>query len=98
MLTSVREQTTLLQRHLAVLQQVVEREPIGIKNIASETEYAHHEVRYSLRRLQDNSVIEPSPQGADTTDKTDQYITDLNDDIDSLNEQLMALKVEQDTA
>ena len=38
----------MLQRHLVILKQVVENEPIGILKLAEETKIPSHKVRYSL--------------------------------------------------
>ena len=46
---------------------VIENEPIGIVKMSNETGYPHHKVRYSLRVLEEENLIEPSSQGAITT-------------------------------
>ncbi len=58
----------MLHRHLIILKQVVENEPIGILKLAEETRIPSHKVRYSLRILEQEGLIEPSPQGAVTTE------------------------------
>ena len=50
----------MLERHLQVLRMVIENEPIGIVKMSNETGYPHHKVRYSLRVLEEENLIEPS--------------------------------------
>jgi len=84
----------MLRRHLQVLQTVVEQEPIGIVKIADETDFPHHKVRYSLRVLEDESLIEPSNQGATTTDETAAFVASLDDTIDHFLDTLDETKLD----
>jgi len=69
-LTSVIEtEIDILKRHINVLKTLKEHEPIGIIKISEITKYPQHMVRYSLRILEQDGLVEPSPQGAITTDK-----------------------------
>ena len=98
MIDDVEEQTKILERHLEILQLVYDREPIGIVKMSNETNHAHHEVRYSLRALEEEDLIEPSPQGARTTDQTDSFLTDLDEQIDNLRERLSVADFSSETA
>jgi len=82
--TSVAEKELfLLSRHLDVLKTVKEHGPIGIIRLSKMTGQPQHMVRYSLRTLERDGIISPSPQGAIITDK----IHDTLGTIDStLNE------------
>lgn len=71
----------MLERHLRVLATVREHEPIGILSISERTGYPNHKVRYSLRVLEEEDVIEPTEQGAVTTGRTTEFITTFNDRI-----------------
>lgn len=84
MITDLTDQLAMIQRHLKVLQLVIDQEPIGIVQLSHETDYAHHEVRYSLRQLEEDDLITPSPQGALTTDQTTAFVEDLDDQIENL--------------
>lgn len=70
MIDSVKKEADMLERHLEVLQMVIEYEPIGIVKTSNELGYAHHEVRYSLQKLEEANLINPSQQGAVTTAQT----------------------------
>ena len=68
--TSVAEKELfLLSRHLDVLKTVKDHGPIGIIRLSKMTGQPQHMVRYSLRTLERDVIISPSPQGAIVTDK-----------------------------
>jgi predicted transcriptional regulator len=69
-LTSVIEtELGILKRHIHVLKVLQKNQPMGIIKLSELTCYPQHMVRYSLRILEQDGLIEPSPQGAITTDK-----------------------------
>ena len=84
----------MLERHLQVLRMVIENEPIGIVKMSNETGYPHHKVRYSLRVLEEENLIEPSSQGAITTEETEAFVDDLDEKIDEIMEKLEGMKIE----
>ncbi len=68
-LTSVIEaELNILKRHIHVLKTLQEHQPMGIIKLSEITNYPQHMVRYSLRILEQDGLVEPSPQGAVTTD------------------------------
>ena len=67
-LTSVIEtELDILKRHVHVLKTLEKNQPMGIIKLSELTGYPQHMVRYSLRILEQDGLIEPSPQGAVTT-------------------------------
>ncbi len=68
-LTSVIEtELDILKRHVHILKTLKENQPMGIIKLSELTGYPQHMVRYSLRILEQDGLIEPSPQGAVTTE------------------------------
>ena len=68
-LTNVIEtELDILNRHILVLKTLKDNEPAGIIKLSDLTKHPQHMVRYSLRILEQDGLIEPSPQGAVTTD------------------------------
>jgi len=68
-LTNVIEtELDILNRHILVLKTLKNNEPAGIIKLSELTKHPQHMVRYSLRILEQDGLIEPSPQGAVTTD------------------------------
>ena len=84
----------MLERHLQVLRMVIENEPIGIVKMSNETGYPHHKVRYSLRVLEEENLIEPSSQGAITTDHTAEFVEDLDEKLDDTVDKLRDMRIE----
>mgnify|MGYP002762500192 FL=1 len=74
----------MLDRHPRVLRLVIRNEPIGIVQMANELSIPDHKVRYSLRVLEEEGLIEPTDQGATTTEDLDGYVDRANGRIDDL--------------
>ena len=80
------------ERDLLILQEVIDSGPIGIVRLSEETDVPEHKVRYSLRMLENDELVEPTPDGAVPADDIDDRIGAINDGIDDLIDQLEALK------
>jgi len=80
------------ERDLQILEAVIESGPIGIVRLSEETDVPEHKVRYSLRMLEDDGLIEPTPNGAIPADGLDDRVTEMNDGIDDLTARLEDLK------
>ena len=66
------------ERDLRVLEAVLEHHPIGIGRLASETGVDEHEARYSLRILENDDLVEPTPQGAVPADDIEASVEAIN--------------------
>ncbi len=77
MLSKIEEELELLERHLDILKLVLENEPIGIIKLSEISRTPQHKIRYSLRLLEQNGMIKPSPRGAHTTDKAKDFLSKL---------------------
>ena len=95
MIDRLEKEVDMLERHLQVLRMVIENEPIGIVKMSNETGYPHHKVRYSLRVLEEENLIEPSSQGAITTEDTAEFVNDLDSDLDEIVEKLEGMKIDE---
>ncbi len=94
MIDRLEKEVDMLERHLQVLRMVISNEPIGIVKMSNETGYPHHKVRYSLRVLEEEDLIEPSSQGAITTDETAEFVNDLDGKVDEIIEKLEGMKID----
>jgi len=94
MIDRLEKEVDMLERHLQVLRMVIENEPIGIVKMSNETGYPHHKVRYSLRVLEEENLIEPSSQGAITTEQTQQFVDELDEKVDQTIEKLEGMKID----
>jgi predicted transcriptional regulator len=95
MIDRLEKEVDMLERHLQVLRMVIESEPIGIVKMSNETGYPHHKVRYSLRVLEEENLIEPSSQGAITTEDTAEFVEDLDNKISHTIDKLEGMKIEE---
>ncbi|MFB6267447.1 MAG: hypothetical protein ABEI31_07290 [Halodesulfurarchaeum sp.] len=94
MIDRLEKEVDMLERHLQVLRMVIENEPIGIVKMSNETGYPHHKVRYSLRVLEEENLIEPSSQGAITTEETSEFVEELDGKIDDTIAKLESMKID----
>jgi predicted transcriptional regulator len=84
-LTSVIEnELDILKRHIDILNILQEQQPIGIIKISESTGYPQHMVRYSLRILEQEGLIEPSSRGAVTTSNVTKILHDLQNALDHI--------------
>jgi predicted transcriptional regulator len=84
-LTSVIEnELDILKRHIDILNILQEQQPIGIIKISESTGYPQHMVRYSLRILEQEGLIEPSSRGAVTTSNIGNILNDLQLALDHI--------------
>jgi len=84
-LTSVIEtELDILKRHVKVLKTLQENQPMGIIKLSELTGYPQHMVRYSLRILEQDGLIEPSPHGAVTTDNVRKTIDLLKKTLENI--------------
>ncbi|WP_273837228.1 hypothetical protein [Halococcus sp. PRR34] len=94
MIDRLEQEVDTLQRHLEVLRMVLENEPIGIVRMSNETGHPHHKIRYSLRVLEEASLIEPTSQGAATTKETSEFVAGLNGRIDDITTTVDEMSIE----
>ncbi|WP_323190400.1 hypothetical protein [Halostella sp. PRR32] len=95
MIDRLEKEVDMLERHLQVLKMVIESEPIGIVKMSNETGYPHHKVRYSLRVLEEENLIEPSSQGAIKTERTDEFVDELDAKLDEIVDKLDSMKIDE---
>ncbi len=82
----------LLSRHLQVMTTVKEHGPIGIIKLSQMTGQPQHMIRYSLRTLEKDGIIEPSPHGAIVTDKIHEALGTLETTLENFTTKVQSLK------
>ena len=96
-LTNVIEtELDILKRHVHVLKTLQKNEPAGIIKLSELTKHPQHMVRYSLRILEQEGLIEPSPQGAVTTSAVTKSIPVLKSKLNGMNKTINGLIKELD--
>ncbi|MDB2245248.1 protein kinase [Halorubrum ezzemoulense] len=88
-------EVTTLERHFEVLKILYERSPVGNVEIANELGYPQSKVRFSLRVLEEENLIEPTAQGAVLTDDADDEIEGYNQKLDQLQNQIASTANEE---
>ena len=87
-------EVSLLERHVKMLKTIKENEPIGISRLAELLGHPQHKVRYSLRILEQEGLIVPSPDGAVTTEKFDEFMKDIDRLLEDMEKAVNRLKIE----
>ena len=80
------------ERDLLVLEAVLSHYPIGIAGIAEEVGIDEHKTRYSLRMLEDDGLVDPTPDGAVPADGVVGRIEEINAGLDGLADRVEGLK------
>lgn len=94
MIDSVEKEIEMVTRHLHIMRIVIADEPIGIVKISNKTGYPHHKVRYSLRALEETNLIKPTEQGAITTDQASDFVENLGDKVDNIQNTIGNMNIE----
>jgi len=94
MVDRLEKQVRKERRDVTVLKAVIRNAPIGIVSLAEETGIPEHEVRYSLRMLESDGTVEPTPTGAVPADDIEDRIAGMNAGIDELVERLEGIKTD----
>jgi predicted transcriptional regulator len=94
MIQRLADQLEKESRDLRVLATVIEHQPIGIVRLSKETDIPEHKVRYSLRMLENDELVEATQQGAVPGEDIEDQVAELNAGIESLIERLEALKAD----
>jgi len=81
MVSKIMTEADLLQRDVALLAAVIQHGPIGIVRLSEKTGLPQHKVRYSLRMLQQDGLIEPSPEGAAATEKLRTLLPQMRSEV-----------------
>ncbi|MCL7415114.1 MAG: hypothetical protein M8349_03505 [ANME-2 cluster archaeon] len=84
----VETELELLERHIIILNTVIQKGPIGIMKLSEETGIPNHRVRYSLRVLEQERLIAPSTHGAVATDEAMDFMNEIESFIMRLREKI----------
>ena len=93
----IESEIELLERHVKMLNAIMEHEPIGIIRLSELLDIPQHKVRYSLRILEQEGLINPSPEGAVTTEKLQSFFVELKDILQHMDETVNTLRTSLET-
>lgn len=97
MFDTLHSEIGLIERTLEILLLVREREPIGIRRLSRLGGREHHEVRSSLRVLEEDGYIESTADGAALTSEAGMFLAEVDDDIDGVTAQIDSLSARSST-
>lgn len=86
------KQLSIYKRHLLVLRVLEKNEPAGILRLARLTRLKAHEVRYSLRVLQQSKYILPTTAGAKLSRKGKLFLKNVRPSISKLKKEVDKIK------
>ncbi len=92
MLDRLENEIEMLERHLEVLNAVVIGEPIGISKLSEMTGHSKYKIRYSLRILEQEGLIKPSPYGAITSPRISDFVKNYEQLLDQFLTKLKQIK------
>lgn len=90
MVQRIEKEIETLDRHIQVLQTVLEMGPVGIGEISRDIGLKSHHVRFSVRILEQEELIEPSQKGLRATSKTEEYLSNFVDEVERIKERFEA--------
>ena len=76
------------KRHIEIIKALLREQPVGIIKIAHETGLPEHKIRYSLRVLEKEHLIEPSREGAILTTEFMENNDQIAEEAREISEQL----------
>lgn len=88
MVERLRNQVEKEERDVRILRAVIADGPIGIVKLAERTGLPEHKVRYSLRMLENDEFVEPTPEGAIPADDIEDRLAAVNEGLTRLIERL----------
>ncbi len=75
--TGLDREIELFCRHLNVLTNLKENQPLGIIKLSQQLGLPQHKVRYSLRLLEREGLVVPTPGGATLGPKADEFYNEI---------------------
>lgn len=94
MFTRVENECAIVERHLRVLDAVTTHEPVGLVTLSNRLAYPKHKIRYSLRILEANALVESTPDGVTTTDPATEHRVELDRQLEHVARSLETLSTD----
>lgn len=91
MIGQLETEVDTVARHFDVLRWVLGNQPIGILRLSRETSIPKHRIRYSLRILEEEGLIEPTDRGAVPTEYASEFLDAHDRHLDEIVAQLETL-------
>lgn len=83
---NIEQQMELLMRHAEILSLLVKnKKPMGILRLSKKTGYPPHQVRYSLKELQNAKIIDATTKGAKLKKEAPKHLSKIQTDLSELH-------------
>jgi len=92
MVDRLQNQVEKEERDLTILRAVIEDGPIGIVKLSERAGLPEHKVRYSLRMLENDGFIQPTPDGAIPAEDIEERVERINSGLTELIDRLEKLR------
>lgn len=92
MIEKLIDELEFMERHIRMLKITRENQPIGIIRLSEIMDMPKHKVRYSLRMLEQEGLINPTTDGATVTEKYDSYMKEMSEKLQHIVEMVERLK------
>ncbi|WP_049970313.1 hypothetical protein [Haladaptatus cibarius] len=89
MFDSLHRELALFERAVQILTR--ENEPAGIRRLSRQLRHEHHETRAALGMLEDETLIEATPEGAVPTKEAETFLPELDESLDDVSARIGAL-------
>ncbi|MEF8835249.1 MAG: hypothetical protein V5A76_03760 [Candidatus Thermoplasmatota archaeon] len=76
----------VIERTIKILDEIKKEQPIGISKLSDKMNIEEHKIRYSLRLLQKDKIIEPTSHGASLAEKHEKFEKKLIKDLQDMEQ------------
>ena len=87
----LRSELEMIERTIKILDVVKKEQPIGINKLSEKMDIEEHKIRYSLRLLQKDKIIEPTKHGASLTEKHEKFERELIEELKDMGKTIEEL-------
>ena len=98
MIEKLIDELEFMERHIRMLKATKENQPIGIIRLSEILDMPKHKVRYSLRMLEQEGLINPTTDGAMVTDRYDDYMKEISEDLEDVVAMVERLRKQLETS
>jgi len=82
----LRSELKMIERTIKILDMVKKEQPIGISKLSEKMNIEEHKIRYSLRLLQKDNIIEPTRYGASLTKRHEKFEKELIEELQEMEQ------------
>ncbi len=89
---SLKDDLELLERHVSILRTVKNNQPIGLIRLSEMSGVPKHKVRYSLKIMEQQGIIQATSEGAVVAENYEEFMASMANSVDSLADKVLSLR------